>query len=127
MSNVAPVIVGARGRRDEVSADDGACDHQRRTYTHGVTPLIGEETANVERFLEDADRIGGALTEGEQKKLIIENTRFVTHIAAGLPRIKREIPFEDLVAEGMLGLVQAARRFNPGRGSQIQHFCLAVG
>jgi DNA-directed RNA polymerase sigma subunit (sigma70/sigma32) len=63
------------------------------------------ETANVERFLEDADHIRGSLTEGEQNKLIVENTKLVTHIAAGLLRRKKEIPFEDLVAEGMLGLV----------------------
>ena len=76
----------------------------------------------MERFLEDADHFGGALTEGERNKLIIENTKLVTHIAAGLLRRKKEIPFEDLVAEGMLGLVQAARKFDPGRGVKFSTF-----
>jgi RNA polymerase sigma factor (sigma-70 family) len=52
------------------------------------------------------------LTEGEQNRLILENTGLVPCIAADF-RGKKGIPFEDLVAEGMLGLVQAARTFTP--------------
>jgi RNA polymerase sigma factor (sigma-70 family) len=51
-----------------------------------------------------------ALTQAEQNRLIIENTGLVACIAADF-RGRKGIPFEELVAEGMLGLVQAARNY----------------
>jgi RNA polymerase sigma factor (sigma-70 family) len=52
-----------------------------------------------------------ALTEAEQNRLIIENTRLVAHIAADYRG--QGVPFSDVLAQGMLGLVQAARNFEP--------------
>jgi RNA polymerase sigma factor (sigma-70 family) len=49
-----------------------------------------------------------ALTEGEQNRLIIEYTSLVGPIAAQF-RGRKAIPFEEIEAEGMLGLVTAAR------------------
>jgi RNA polymerase sigma factor (sigma-70 family) len=54
------------------------------------------------------------LTEAEQNRLIVENTGLVACIAADY-RGQKGIPFEELVAEGMLGLVQAARHFDPSK------------
>jgi RNA polymerase sigma factor (sigma-70 family) len=51
-------------------------------------------------------------TEGEQNRLIIEHSFMVEPIAAAY-RGRKGIPFEDLVAEGMLALVEAARRWRP--------------
>ena len=52
------------------------------------------------------------ITEAEQNRLIVENTNLVTPIAAQY-RGRKGIPFEDLVAEGMAGLVLAARVWEP--------------
>ena len=52
-------------------------------------------------------------TEGEQNRLIIEFMHLVEPIAAGY-RGAKNIPFEDLLAEGRVGLVSAARRFQHG-------------
>lgn len=54
-----------------------------------------------------------ALTEGEQNRLIVANTDLVPKIAADY-RGQRGVPFEDLVSEGMVGLVKAARTWSPG-------------
>jgi RNA polymerase sigma factor (sigma-70 family) len=62
-----------------------------------------------------------ALTEGEQNRLIIENTGLVARIAAHY-RGQKGIPFEDLEAEGILGLVQAARNFDPGWAVKFSSF-----
>lgn len=51
------------------------------------------------------------LTEAEQNRLIIENVGLVASIAANY-RGRKNIPFEDLESEGMVGLVTAARRYN---------------
>jgi len=48
------------------------------------------------------------LTEGEQNRLIQENVELVSRIASEF-RGHKSIPYEDIEAEGMLGLVQAAR------------------
>lgn len=50
----------------------------------------------------------GPLTEGEQNRLVIEFVDLVEPIAAAY-RGRKGIPFEDLVAQGHLGLVLAAR------------------
>jgi len=57
------------------------------------------------------------LSEGEQNRLIIENTGLVAHIAAGYRG--KGVPDEDLEADGMLGLVQAARTHDPGFGVEF--------
>src|SRR3972149_4700977 len=53
-----------------------------------------------------------ALSEGEQNRLIIDNTELVSRVASDY-RGQKGIPFEELEAEGMLGLVQAARTWVP--------------
>jgi RNA polymerase sigma factor (sigma-70 family) len=53
-----------------------------------------------------------ALTEGEQNRLVLEYASLVAPIAAQF-RGRKNIPFEDIVAEGMAGLVAAARVWKP--------------
>lgn len=52
------------------------------------------------------------LTEGEQNRLIQEHVELVPPIAADY-RGRKGIPFEDLLAQGTLGLVEAARTWQP--------------
>jgi len=53
-----------------------------------------------------------ALTEGEQNRLVVEYTSLVAPIASQY-RGRKGVPFEELEAEGMLGLVMAARMWAP--------------
>jgi len=48
------------------------------------------------------------------KPRVEEHLGFVVMLAARLRR--RDVPFAELVAEGNLGLIEAARRFDPSRG-----------
>ena len=49
-----------------------------------------------------------SLSAAEQNRLIIENMHIVEMVASGF-RGKKNIPWEDLKQEGVVGLVQAAR------------------
>ncbi len=53
----------------------------------------------------------------EARRLVEEHLGFVIKVASLYRRCG--IPFEDLVAEGRLGLVEAARRFDPAKGCQF--------
>lgn len=53
-----------------------------------------------------------SLSEGEQNRLITAHMELVAKVAAGY-RGSKDIPFEDLEGSGALGLVEAARHFNP--------------
>jgi RNA polymerase primary sigma factor len=55
--------------------------------------------------------------EAALEKLVRHNLRFVVSVAR---RFRRPgTPLEDLINEGNVGLVQAARRFNPDRGCRL--------
>src|SRR6266516_2214831 len=58
------------------------------------------------------------LSGGEQNRLIQDHMGLVTAIAADY-RGRKGIPFEDLVSEGMVGRVEAARRFSPEGGTKF--------
>lgn len=48
------------------------------------------------------------------RRLVSSNIRFVVKLAR--PYRHADMPFEDLIAEGLLGLIEAARRFDPDQG-----------
>jgi RNA polymerase primary sigma factor len=52
-------------------------------------------------------------TKAERDRMILSNLGLVGHIAK---RIRLELPFEDKVQEGTLGLIQAVERFDDKRG-----------
>ncbi len=58
-------------------------------------------------------RPGRTSHESERDRLILENVPFAISIAA---KYRGPVPFDDLVAAGILGLVEAADRFDPNRG-----------
>ena len=63
-------------------------------------------------------------TQGEQNRLIIENMGLVEPIA-GNYRGQKSIPFEDLVAEGRVGLIKAARRWTK-RGDFVAYATASI-
>jgi RNA polymerase primary sigma factor len=67
-----------------------------------------------ERELELAERIQTNDDEDAVRELVEANLRYVTLIARKY--IKSGIPLSDLISEGNIGLMAAARRFEPDRG-----------
>jgi len=79
-----------------------------------IPPLSHEEVVQLfRRFNKEGD--------AEAKKRLIEaNLRLVIHIAKRYSH--SPVPFQDLVAEGNLGLIRAVEKFNLNRGCQFSTY-----
>jgi RNA polymerase sigma-32 factor len=80
-----------------------------------TTPLLAEqeefELAKRFRATGDRDALG---------RLVTSYLRLVVKMANGYRR--RGVPFEDLVSEGCLGLLEAAKRFDPDKGFRFSTY-----
>ena len=94
-------------RRSDPSDDDAL-----RAYLRAIarTPRLTaeEEQAFARRVQESGGRDDEAL-----RRLVEGNLRFVVHYAKRYRGFG--VPFLDLIHEGNLGLIEAAKRFDPGR------------
>ena len=79
-----------------------------------LEPLL---TVEAETELTKAARQGDAQA---RKRLIESNMRLVINIAKGYNC--RQIPLEDLIQEGAIGLMQATERFDPDRGFRFSTY-----
>jgi RNA polymerase sigma factor (sigma-70 family) len=61
------------------------------------------------------------VNEAEQNRLIMASTGLVAPIASDY-RGRKGIPFEDLCAEGMVGLIEAARKYKPIPGAKFSTY-----
>ena len=77
-------------------------------------PFLGPEEER------DLARRAGAGDRDATQALVVSHIRFVLKIAGGYRR--SGVPMADLVQEGMLGLVQAIRRFNPERDARLSTY-----
>ncbi len=68
----------------------------------------------------DLARLAGAGDKDATQRLVTSHIRFVLKIARGYRR--SGVPMADLVQEGMLGLVQAIKRFNPERDARLSTY-----
>ena len=89
--------------------------HTGFSFTNSVFNTIWD-TISRENMSEETHR-------GEQNRLIIEFMSLVKPIAASY-RGSKGIPFEDITAEGMVGLVKAARTWRPD--AKIFNLCHAL-
>jgi len=77
-------------------------------------PFLGPEEER------DLARRAGAGDSDATRRLVVSHIRFVLKIAGGYRR--SGVPMADLVQEGMLGLVQAIKRFNPERDARLSTY-----
>lgn len=77
-------------------------------------PLL---TVEAETELTKAAKLGDAQA---RKRLIESNMRLVINIAKGYKC--RNIPLEDLIQEGAIGLMQATERFDPDKGFRFSTY-----
>jgi RNA polymerase sigma-32 factor len=79
-------------------------------------PFLGREEER------DLARRAGAGDADATRRLVVSHIRFVLKIAR---RYRRSgVPMADLVQEGMLGLVQAIKRFNPEREARLSTYAM---
>jgi RNA polymerase primary sigma factor len=94
-------------RRSEPSDDDALRAYLRAiARAPRITPE--EEQTLGRRIQQSGDRDDDAL-----RRLVEANLRFVVHYAKRYRGFG--VPFLDLIHEGNLGLIEAAKRFDPGR------------
>ena len=75
-----------------------------------IAILSQEEEAALGREIQAGD-------EGALEHLVESNLRFVVSIAGEYRNLG--LPFDDLINEGNLGLIEAAHRFDPDRGAKF--------
>jgi RNA polymerase primary sigma factor len=94
------------------------------TRPPSFSPTARQYLADIRRFpILDRDaerRLLEASAKGDPaalSALVESNLPFVVRMAADLRYLG--VPFEDLLGEGNLGLIEAARRFDPARGTRF--------
>ncbi|MBM3492946.1 MAG: sigma-70 family RNA polymerase sigma factor [Armatimonadetes bacterium] len=109
---------------DTCPADDGAHGNGNNSAGYdrlylGLPPLTRERllTAAEERVLSAAVRNGD---KNARVRMVEANMRLVISIAKRFH--SPEIPFEDLVQEGAIGLMTACERFDPSRGYRFSTY-----
>ncbi|HZM70723.1 MAG TPA: RNA polymerase sigma factor RpoD/SigA [Candidatus Cryosericum sp.] len=98
---------------------DGAGRTALGAYLRDIGPyavLSREEERDV------ALRLQGATAEEATRDLVQSNLGFVVRVA--LQFRGRGLPLEDLLNEGNIGLIEAARRFDPARGVRFITFAV---
>jgi RNA polymerase primary sigma factor len=105
---------------------------QRKKRIHKVRQKVraenqAEEATKKRRFLtrEEEHELGKRIQKGDSKALdtlVMANISLVTSLAKKYAPFG--LPIEDLIGEGTLGLVEAARRFDPYRGTRFTTYAV---
>lgn len=104
---------GESAKRRTRRAEEDVCYTLLGRYLHEIRgcPLLTRE---------EERRLALAIGEGDTaalQRLVASNLSFVVKLAGEYRNLG--LPFEDLLAEGNLGLIEAARRFDPSRGTKF--------
>jgi RNA polymerase sigma factor FliA len=66
---------------------------------------------------------GLAVDEAEREKLLLEHLPQVQYVARRIHgRLPPQVPLEDLVHAGILGLMDAVRKYDPTKNVQLKHY-----
>ncbi|MFZ0037360.1 MAG: FliA/WhiG family RNA polymerase sigma factor [Candidatus Acidiferrales bacterium] len=66
---------------------------------------------------------GGVLDEAQREQLLLEHLPHVQHIARRIHfRLPPQVPLEDLVHAGILGLIDAVRKFDPNKNVRLKYY-----
>ena len=103
-----------------------------------MTKAFGERNPSVTRYLQEIKQYTPLTREEEQEvglrmqtpgmseeavnELVRANLRFVIRVAN--QHRSMGLPFEDLVNEGNIGLIEAARRFDPSHGTKFVSYAM---
>src|SRR5215213_7302769 len=80
-----------------------------------ATPLTAAKEQRLALLVREGDR-------GARNRMVEANVALVAHIARRLRPPDCPVPHSDLVQEGVLGLMQAVERFDPGRGHRFSTY-----
>jgi len=101
--------------KDPADADDGQSTRERASVDS-----LNVYIRDIARFkpltVDDEKELGRRIREGDQeaiKRLVESNLRFVVHYAKRYRGLG--LSYMDLIHEGSLGLIEAAKRFDPDR------------
>lgn len=90
-------------------------EKQGREVRSGAQPLSRQEESALAERLRDGDAVAAEL-------LITSQLPFITAIARRYSRYG--LPLNDLVQEGVVGLMQAIRRFNPAQNVRLSTYAM---
>ena len=97
-----------------------------------------EHIEELEKYFEDVKKYKKRLTREEEvdlaykikngdeealNKLIKHNLRFVVSVAKKY-RVRTDVSFADLISEGNIGLIKAARKFDPTRNIKFSSYAV---
>ena len=72
---------------------------------------------------EKSEHVALAPDSAERQRLLTENLQEVRYIARRIhDRLPSHVPFDDLVHAGILGLIDAVDRFDPGKNVQLKSY-----
>lgn len=88
-----------------------------KTNESGTSPIISDQLVSV------AGCRRATLTPEDRQRLLLENLSEVRHIARRIHlHLPRHVPFDDLVHEGVVGLIDALEKFNPSKNIQLRTY-----
>ena len=96
-----------------MAADNSLMAQKDFPLKHNDTFLGREEEKELARLAEQGDQAAA-------EKLITSHLGFVVNVAKGYRR--SGVPMSDLVQEGVIGLVQAVRKFNPEKDARLSTY-----
>jgi RNA polymerase primary sigma factor len=105
-----------RKKAKEPADEDGGQGSRERTSVDALNVYIRDIARFKPLTVDDEKDLGRRIREGDQeavKRLVESNLRFVVHYAKRYRGLG--LSYMDLIHEGSLGLIEAAKRFDPDR------------
>lgn len=110
--------LAAEAELEDEANPDAPLEDAYRQYTHRLAH-VPRLTPDEELRLAKLAKSGNAAEqEAARQKLVESNWRLVVYLARGYVD-RTPVPLNDLVQEGMIGMMRAVERFDPDRGQKL--------